>query len=143
MANYYYRVDAVRPDQRAGDADFYRAPSKAKALEAFQADHPAEADWLLEAVKITKEEFPVPPVVPVVVVPAREGISEDLTDEQRSSYQSEALYLAREALLALKSQGEPDPRVRLQYPWDDEESADTCMLDPHDGQVIIVDWGTA
>lgn len=83
--------------------------------------------------------------LPAVHLPSREAYlgldpGAEVTDEQDIAYNAHCTQTIREALLRLKVGAVVRPLVKTYYPFDDDESADTCGLDRRD-DVVIVDSG--
>lgn len=152
MTNYYYRVDALRLDGKAGDAVFVRAPNKNQAeLAALAARPDLEGDWALTPVKITKEEYPVNTEVPELVIPPINEVITGADPEnpdplQQDAYNSWCVQYIRTALEAQTTEPNVPPRLLTRYPFDtvtDElDSRDTVSLGRH-GEVVVVDTGDA
>lgn len=149
--NYYYRVDALRDDQKAGDAVFVRAPNLDKARDAVLGFRDDLRDgWTLTPVKIKKEDYPVADTPELVIPPIDEvmklAFAGEPTPDERDQYNSWATEFIREALVAQETAPNVPPRLRTRYPSDvvnaETDTRDTVSLGRH-GEVVVVDTGDA
>jgi hypothetical protein len=149
MSKGYYRVDALRPDKRAGDGMFLRANSKEDARTAYVESRPEMSDWEISITRIKREEYPVDREAEEIVIPPHSAVipganDEDPSDEDDEAYNKWATEEIRQRLLAKRAEGDPNPTLLTRYPHDtvDDEidSRDLVTLGRHD-EVSIIDTG--
>ncbi len=148
--NYYYRVDALRNDGKAGDVVFARATNQAGAIKsALQARPDLADDWTLTPVKIKKEDYPVAVEYEELVIPPINEVipgadPENPTMEDTDAYNAWATETVQKRLEELKAGGMEPPHLRTRYPHDSVtltvDSRDLVSLGRH-GEVVVVDEG--
>jgi hypothetical protein len=124
LSDYYYRVDALRDDHKAGSTLFVRAANFEGARAAvLELDPSFSEGWTLTPTKIKREDYPVPVELPELVL-------DDLNPE-----------LVLETLLDLRRSGVERPALLTRYPWDvvdgDVDTRDTVALGYHDEAVVV------
>lgn len=145
MSDGYYRIDALRPDGRAGTSEFVRGANKEAAEGAFRAEFPDMAEWELTITRVKREEFPVEPEIEVLVLPpVEEVVSGEPGPELDADYSAWSASYIREQLLSRRTVEDPHPRLLVQAPTDTIEegndSRDLVTLGVRQ-EVVVIDPG--
>lgn len=145
MSRGYYRVDAIRPDQKAGGAYFVRGENVADAEEVLRLTYPLVADWELTTTRIKREEFPVAEPEVLILPPASEVVPHAHSEEVEEEYSIWSAGYIREQLIDRRTPENPTPRLLIQAPTDTIEegndSRDLVTLGHKNDEVVVIDRG--